>query len=72
MPFDRYISWPGQALSYKMGGIEIGELRQRAGQRLGERFDLRAFHDLLPGSGPLPLSILEERVDRWIAEQGKE
>ncbi|WP_250460384.1 DUF885 domain-containing protein [Microbulbifer litoralis] len=64
---DRYISWPGQALSYKMGEIKIRELRQKAERELGDQFDLREFHDALLASGALPLSMLEEQMERFIA-----
>jgi uncharacterized protein (DUF885 family) len=63
----RYITLPGQATGYKIGMLKIMELRHRAEQELGPRFDIRAFHDLLIGSGSLPLPILERRVDGWIA-----
>ena len=66
---DRYIAWPGQALAYKLGQMKIIELRERARQQLGGRFDLRAFHDALLGDGALPLDVLEENMDRWIAAQ---
>lgn len=68
---DRYIAWPGQALSYKLGQLEILKLREEARQKLGSKFDLRAFHDKVVGSGPLPLDVLETQVRQWIADQGK-
>ena len=66
---DRYIAWPAQALSYKMGQMKILELRERAQRELGTRFDLRAFHDALLDEGPLPLDVLETKIDAWIAER---
>ncbi|MBM7120487.1 DUF885 domain-containing protein [Dyella kyungheensis] len=64
---DRYITWGGQALAYKMGQLKILELRARAKQQLGDQFDIRAFHDEILGGGALPLDVLEARTDAWIA-----
>ena len=66
---DRYISWPGQALAYKVGQLRIQALRAEAEKALGDRFEVRAFHDKLLGSGALPLSVLEAEMRAWIAEQ---
>ena len=68
---DRYISWPGQALAYKIGQLKMLELRRKAEQALGDDFDIRAFHDELLGGGALPLEVLEIRMNRWLTEQLK-
>jgi uncharacterized protein (DUF885 family) len=66
---DRYISWPGQALAYKLGQLKIQALRAEAEKALGDRFDIRAFHDQILGTGPLPLSVMEAETRAWIAAQ---
>jgi uncharacterized protein (DUF885 family) len=66
---DRYISWPAQALSYKLGQLKFRELRDRAQKALGPKFDIRSFHDEMLNGGMLPLDLLDARTDKWIAEQ---
>ena len=66
---DRYILWPGQALAYKIGQLKILQIRARAEIQLGEDFEIRAFHDELLGAGALPLDLLEQRMDKWLAAQ---
>ncbi|KQY66803.1 MULTISPECIES: DUF885 family protein [unclassified Brevundimonas] len=63
----RYIGWPGQATAYKIGEIRLREVRSRAERELGDRFDVRRFHDALLVDGPLPMALLDERMNRWIA-----
>jgi len=63
---DRYISWPGQALAYKLGELKVWQLRHRAEQKLGDLFDLREFHDVVLGNGALPMAMMEAVVDRYI------
>ncbi len=68
---DRYISWSGQALGYKIGELTIVRLRRKAEAALGEDFDLRAFHDAVLGDGAVTMAMLEDKIDRWIAAQQK-
>ena len=66
---DRYISWPGQALAYKIGQLKMLELRRKCERTLGDDFDIKAFHDEMLGGGALPMEILETRMNRWLADQ---
>ena len=66
---DRYITWPAQALSYKIGELRIKALRAKAEQELGDKFDLRAFHDMIVGNGSLAIAVLEDVANEWIDEQ---
>jgi uncharacterized protein (DUF885 family) len=69
---DRYISWPAQALAYKLGQLKFRELRDRAQQQLGSKFEIRAFHDEMLNGGVLPLDLLDSRTNSWIQEQQRE
>ena len=69
---DRYIAWPGQALAYKLGQLEILKLRDEARRKLGDKFDIRAFHDEVLGNGALPLDVLDSEVNAWIDNQAKQ
>jgi uncharacterized protein (DUF885 family) len=66
---DRYIVWPGQALAYKIGQLKITELRNKAKQMLGDKFDIRQFHDEILKDGAMPLDILETKMNAWMTEQ---
>lgn len=66
---DRYIVWPGQALAYKIGQLKISELRAKAKQTLGDKFDIRRFHDEVLRDGAMPLDRLEAKMNAWLAKQ---
>jgi uncharacterized protein (DUF885 family) len=68
---ERYLSWPAQALQYKVGAREILRLRDRARTALGSRFSLADFHDAILGAGPMPMPLLAERVEAWLATAGR-
>ena len=67
----RYMVWPGQALGYKIGELTIRDIRNKAEQRLGSRFDIRAFHDAVLAEGSLPLEMLRARMNDWIDERAR-
>jgi uncharacterized protein (DUF885 family) len=66
---DRYISWPGQALAYKIGELKIRELRKKAEQQLGNQFDIREFHEVILEKGTVTLPLLEERINQYITSK---
>ena len=66
---DRYISWPGQALAYRLGEMKIVELRELAKQRLGSRYDVREFHQHVLDLGPVPLDVLDASIRRWLEKE---
>jgi uncharacterized protein (DUF885 family) len=66
---DRYIAWPGQALAYKMGQLTILKLRDQAKTQLGDKFDIKKFHDEILNGGAMPLELLQERLQSWIKSQ---
>lgn len=68
---DRYIAWPGQALGYKIGQLKISQMRAKAEKALGQKFDIKKFHALLLNDGPMPMTMLENRIDEWIASNGE-
>jgi uncharacterized protein (DUF885 family) len=68
---DRYIGWPGQALAYKLGQREIFALRHEAERRLGPRFDIRGFHDVVLAHGAVSLAVLRSEVERWVEAAGR-
>jgi uncharacterized protein (DUF885 family) len=63
------MAWPGQALGYKLGMLKLVELREKARKALGEKFDIRAFHDMVLLGGAMPMLILEKQTDQWIQQQ---
>jgi uncharacterized protein (DUF885 family) len=67
---DRYIAWPGQALGYKIGQLKISELRAKAEKALGPKFDIKQFHALVLNDGPMPMTMVEQRIDGWIKTAG--
>jgi len=69
---DRYIAVPGQATAYMIGNLEIRRLREEARQKLGARFDIKTFHDVVLEDGSLPLWVLREKIERWVAEELKQ